>query len=193
MRNRKKQVGAIAAIFAILLSAAGSGVQARDFLTDAEIRRVQSTQDIERLTGIYMDVSASRLRTAQDRFEGRESKPGDALEFYSQEDMLDDYFIIMDRVMLIVGDAFESPRARENVNIKRALNLLKSKSPDNLKRLSILKNLAEEKQKNGLWNRINRAIDITNDVLDGAEEGLAILAEREKEEERKRQELLRKR
>jgi len=180
-------------VFAIIFFAAVSDAPARDFLTDREINRMQNVQDIDRRTDIFMDAAALRLRTAQDRFEGKESKPGDAMEFYSQEDMLDDYYKIMDRVMLVVGDAFEYPRQRENVNIKRTLNTLKSKSPDNLERLSVLKKLAGEKQRSDLLNRIDRAIDITEGIIDGAEEGLAILAEREKEEERRRQELLRRR
>jgi hypothetical protein len=143
---------------------------------------MQNTQDIDRRTVIYMDAAILRLNSALDRFEGKESVPGDAMEFFSQEDMLDDYCKIMDRVMLVVGDAFESPRRRENINIKKALNTLKSESPNNLKKLAALMKHAEEKQKKDLWIRVSQAIDITRGVLDGSEEGLSILAEREKEE-----------
>ena len=167
---------------ALLFLAAVPGARARDFLTDKEIAKMQKTQDIDRRAGIYMEAASLRLRTAADRFEGKESEPGDAMEFYSQQDMLDDYYKIMERVMLVVGDAFESPRARENVNIKKALQTLKSESADNIKRLSALIKLAEEKRKEELWNSVNRAIDITGGVLDGAEEGLSILAERERQE-----------
>ena len=170
------------AVFALLFCASLSGAWARDFLTDKEITRMQNTQDIDRRTDIYMAAAALRLRSAQDRFEGKESEPGDAMEFFSREDMLDDYCKIMERVMLIVGDAFESPRRRENINIKKALNTLKSESSGNLKKLYTLQKLAEEKRKEDLWNLVNRAIDITGGVLDGAEEGLSILAEREREE-----------
>jgi hypothetical protein len=169
-------------LMALLIFAMLPGAFARDFLTEQEIKRMQNTQDIDRRTNIYMDAALLRLRTAQDRFDGKESVPGDEMEFFSQEDMLDDYYRIIDRVMLIVGDAFESPRRRENINIKKALNTLKSESSDNLKKLAELMKLAGEKQKEGLRNRVNRAIDITGGLLDGAEEGLAIIAEREREE-----------
>ena len=153
---------------------------------------MQNNQDIDRRTNIYMEAATLRLRTAQERFDGKESNPGDAMEFYSQEDMLDDYYKIMERVMLIIDDAFESPRRRENINIKRALNTLKSESSGNIERLLALMKLAEEKQKDDLWKRLGRAVDITEGILDGADEGLSQIAEREKEEERRRQELFRR-
>ena len=189
MRSRKncprRRAGVTPIVLALLFFAAlfeWAGVWARDFLTDQEIKRMQVTQDIARRTDIYMDAASLRLRTAQGRFEGKESEPGDAMEFFSQEDMLDDYLRIMERVMLIVGDAFESPRRRENVDIKKALKTLKSEGAGNLKRLSALKKLAEEKLKKDLLNRVSRAINITEGILDGAEEGLSLLAERERKE-----------
>jgi len=175
-------------VVALIFFAAGSGALARDFLTEKEITKMKNTQDIDKRTGIYMDAASLRLRTALDRFDGKDSEPGDELEFYSIQDMLEDYYKIMDRIMLVVGDAFESPRSRENINIKKALQALKSESSGNLKKLAGLMKLAEEKQNEELWNRVNSAIDITRGVLDGAEEGLSILAERERE-----QELLRRR
>ena len=174
------------AVVALLFFATGSVAWARDFLTDKEIKKMQNTQDIDRRTGIYMDAASLRLRTALERLDGKESSPGDDLEFYSRQDMLDDYYKIMDRIMLVVGDAFESPRLRENINIKKALQTLKSESSGNLKRLAGLLKLAEEKQDEELCNHINSAIDITGGVLGGADEGLSILAEREKEEKRLR-------
>jgi len=181
MMNKKKRPIMFMLFFMTL-----SGAWARDFLTEQEIRRMQNTQDIDRRTEIYMTAAALRLGTALDRFNGKESEPGDAMEFFSQEDMLDDYCKIAERIMLIVDDAFESPRRRENINIKKALNTLKSGSSDNLKKLSALGKLAEEKRKEKLWDLVNRAIDITGGLLEGAEEGLSILAERERELERER-------
>ena len=174
------------AVLAFMFFAAFSGAWARDFLTDQEIARIQNTQDIARRADIYMTAASLRLGTAQYRLEGKESEPGDTMEFYSLEDMLDDYYNILDRVMLIVGDAFESPYRRENIDIKKALNTLKSSGSDNLKQLSALKKIAEEKQRNEFWNRVNLAIDITAGLLEGAEEGLSILTERERNEARPR-------
>jgi hypothetical protein len=186
VKRPRRRTGVMSAVFALMFFAALSGAWARDFLTDQEITRMQNTQDIDKRTDIYMTAASLRLRTVQNRFEELESEPGHAMEFFSREDMLDDYYNIMERVMLVVGDAFDSPRRRENVNIKKALTKLKSESSDNLKKLSTLKKLAEEKRKKELWDRVNRAIDITGGVLDGAVEGLALLAEREKREEKAR-------
>ena len=172
----------VSVVFALLFFAAGQGAWARDFLTVREIARLQNTQDIDKRTKIYMEAASLRLSTAQERFDGKESEPGDAMEFFSREDMLDDYYKIMDRVMLIVDDAFESPRRRENINIKKALQTLKSESTENLKKLFALKKLADEERKKELLDRVNQAIDITGGVLDGAEEGLSILAERERKD-----------
>ena len=171
----------IAIIFTLLFFAAASGAVARDFLTAQENVLLQKNQDIDKRTGIFMDAAALRLGTALDRFEGRESEPGAALEFFSQEEMLDDYCKIIDNVMLVVGDAFESPRRKENTNIKKALQTLKSESSGNLKKLAVLKNFSEEKRKKELLNRVNQAIEVTEDLLDGAEEGLAKLSGRERE------------
>jgi len=130
-----------------------------------------------------MNAASLRLRTVLDRFDGKDSKPGDALEFYSPQDMLDDYYKIMDRIMFVVSEAFESPHNRENINIKKALQTLKSETSGNLKKMTELMKFAEEKQNEELWNGVNSAIDITKGVLAGADEGLSILSEREKKEE----------
>jgi hypothetical protein len=101
--------------------------------------------------------------------------------------MLDDYHEILEHVMLVVADAFDAPRRRENVNIKSALKKLKSEMTRNLERLAVLKRHAEGngagmKGNEELWNRVNRAIDITGGVLDGADEGLSRIADREAKE-----------
>ena len=176
------------AVFALLLFAPLSDARARDFLTEIEITQLRNAPNIDKRTDIYMDAALMRLRSVQDRFEGKESEPGDAMEFYSQQDMLDDYTEIMNRVVLIVGDAFEMPHHRENTGIKRALNILKSKCSESFNRLAELRKNAEKKQLKSLLNNINHTIDVINDILDGAKEGLALLAEREKENEKKRRE-----
>ena len=183
MRGKPKE---ISIIFAFMLFIALSGALARDFLTEQETKRLQNTQDIDKRTGIYMTAASLRLGAALDRFEGKESEPGDAMEFFSQEDMLDDYYKISEHVMLIVDDAFESQRRRENINIKKALNTLQSESRDNLKKLTALRKLSEEKRREELWDRIDRAIDITVGLMDGAKEGLSIIAERERKEAERR-------
>jgi len=165
--------------FSLLAGALPPPGRARDFLTGREIALMQNVQSIDKRTGVYMDAAALRLATALDRFEGRESSPGDALEFYSQEEMLDDYCEILEHVMVVVGEAFDEPRRRENVNIKKALKTLKAEMERDRERLGALKRLAEERRDEGLWNRVNRALDVTAGVLDGAGEGLARLAARE--------------
>jgi len=181
IRNKIKKSTCIVAAF--LFFTVVSGTWARDFLTEKEITKMQDTQDVDKRTSIFMNAASLRLQTVLERFNGKDSEPGDALEFYSPQDMMDDYYKIMDRIMLVTGDAFESPRLRENINIKKALQTLKSESSGNLKKLAKLMQLAEEKQNKEIWDSVNSAIEITRGVLDGADKGLSILAEREREEE----------
>ena len=57
--------------------------------------------------------------------------------------------------------------------IGKALKILKKETEKAAGELEILKKMAEEKEKEELWNLINKAIDITNGAHDGAEYGLS--------------------
>src|SRR5438093_2478665 len=92
-----------------LCAAAVLSVPAKEFLTDLEITKIQEAADVEKRIKIYLEAGALRLKTVEDRLYGRESAPGDPLEFFSIEEMLDGYFRIIRSVMFNVDEAFQKP------------------------------------------------------------------------------------
>src|SRR5881396_827723 len=94
-----------------LCAAALLSVCAKEFLTDQEIMKIQDAADVEKRIKIYLEAAALRLKTVEDRLYGRESAPGDPLEFFSIEEMLDGYYRIVRSVMFNVDEAFQKPAA----------------------------------------------------------------------------------
>jgi len=158
---------------------------AKEFLTSKEIEKIQDTYLIDARVKIYMEAAALRLKAAEERLTGKESTPGDPLEFFTPEDMLDGYYRILKSVMMNIDDAAQNPGRTSGVRINgetarndkqrigNALKLLKSETEKDLDELLILKKIAEEKKKEQLWNLVNEAIDITNGAHEGAEYGLS--------------------
>jgi hypothetical protein len=151
-------------------------VTARDFLTDEEIKKIQEAQEIDRRVKIYMEAAEFRLRTAQERLSGVESVEGDPLEFFTPEEMLDDYYRILKSVMLNLDDAYQKPMADLN-KINGGLKSLREATDKARKQLEILKRIAEEKRKEELWNLVNKAIDISEGAHEGAVSGLEKIEE----------------
>jgi hypothetical protein len=162
-----------------------SALPAKEFLTDKEIEKIQDNREIDLRVKIYLDAAALRLKTAEERLVGKESEPGDPLEFFTPEDMLDGYYRIIKSIMVNLDDAAvhkpvlgrkdspsADPRDWEN-RIRKALKDLKSSTEKDADELQILKKLAEEKRKEQLWKLVNDAIDITNGAHEGAEYGLS--------------------
>jgi hypothetical protein len=150
------------------------GSPEKEFLTDKEIERIQDAQAIDARVQIYMEAAALRLKTAQERLEGKEPEEGDPLELFSPEDMLDGYYRILRSVMLNLDDAFKKA-GPDREKVGKALRTLKGRTENAGKELEILKKMAEEKKKEELWNLVNKAIDITQGAHEGAEYGLAKL------------------
>jgi hypothetical protein len=160
-------------LFALTLFAAPSSA-GKEFLTDAEIEKIQDAQAIDERLKIYMEAAALRLKTAEDRLMGKESAEKDPLEFFTPEDMLDGYYRILRSAMMNLDDAFQKPSSDPS-KVRKALKILKGGTEDAVAELKILKKLAEEKQKEELWNLVNKAIDITDGAHEGAEYGLSKL------------------
>ena len=160
-------------------------VPAKEFLTDKEIEKIQDNPEIDLRVKIYLDAAALRLKTAEARLAGQEAEPGDPLEFFTPEDMLDGYFKILKSVMANLDDAAvhhpvlarqESPSANPQdwqKRIGKALKNLRSSTERAAGELQILKKLAEEKKKEELWKLVNDAIEITSGAHEGAEYGLS--------------------
>ena len=172
-------------LFVVLTGIPVPDTAAKEYLTDKEIEKIQDTYDIDRRVKIYMEAAALRLKTAEERLTGKESEPGDPLEFFTPEDMLDGYYNIVKSVMMNLDDAAERPNRDNGVYVASvenksprekfsgALKTLKSETEKAVRQLEALKKIAEEKKKEELWNLVNSAIDITNGAHEGAEYGLS--------------------
>jgi hypothetical protein len=161
----------IVALTGLVKSAYGN--PAKEFLTEKEIEQIQIAQEIHLRVKLYLEFAALRLKTAEERLSGKESEPGDPFEFFSPEEMVDGYYRILDSVMLNVDAEFQESDENEKDNLRKALKSLKGSTENALKLLEVLKKIAEEKQKETLWDMVNRAIDITRVAREGAQLGLS--------------------
>jgi len=181
MRNLAKTV----LFFTICIFLAAPAGAAKEFLTGKEIEKIQDTHEIDARVRIYMEAAALRLKTAEERLTGKESAPGDPLEFFTPEDMLDSYYRILKSVMTNIDDAARNPKRDNGITIDgrvmvndkqrigKALKQLKSETEKDLEELLILKKIAEEKKNEHLWDLINEAVEITNGAHEGAGYGLS--------------------
>ena len=159
-------------ILVAVLTIFSSAGTAKEFLTDKEIEMIQDTHEIDRRTKIYLDAAALRLKSAEDRLVGKEPDPGEPLEFFTPEDMLDSYYRILKSVMMNIDEAAQKPGPNQQL-IGKALKNLKSATEKADDQLKILKRLSEDKKKEELWNLVNNALEITAGAHDGAEYGLS--------------------
>jgi hypothetical protein len=163
-------LSALACVFTVL---AASGSPKREFLTEKEIELIQDNYEIHIRVKRYLDFAASRLKVAEERLSGKESEPGDPFEFFTPEDMLAGYYRILESVMLNLEDAYKKTDPMEQRKVQGALKTLKEAMERALKQLEILKTIAEEKNKEELWNLVNKAIDISKGAHEGAESGIS--------------------
>ena len=145
----------------------------KDFLTDKEIETIQLNQEIHLRVKSYLEFAAARLKAAEDRLNGIEPVALDPFELMMPEEMLDGYYRILRSVMMNLDDAYQNPDPRVRPKVRQALKALKSSTEKSLTQLEILKKIAEEKKNEGLWESVNKAIDVTNGAHEGAELGLA--------------------
>jgi hypothetical protein len=155
---------------------------AKEFLTPGEIAKIQDAPEVDRRVKIYLDAAELRLKTGEERLAGKESSPGDPLEFFTVEDMIEGYYHILRSVMFTLDEAAQRPR--EPDLLVRALKNLKDRTEKDLKSLGILKSTAEQKQKEALWKLVNEAIDIAEGAHEGAETGLARFRSKDKTKEK---------
>lgn len=162
--------------FILILAVAGAGgagpARANDFLTQDEITKIQDAQEIDERVKIYLQAGALRLQTTVDRLSGTESKPGDPLELFSVEDMLDGYYRILHAVMLNLEDASRNPKTDQK-RFQSAMKHLKTSTEAGSRQLEALKKIAESQRKEAVWNMVGRAMEINKGALDGATKALA--------------------
>ncbi len=158
-------------IAAVLISTASRG-HAAEFLMDKELEKLREAQRIDLRVNVYSKAAELRLKTAKERLSGKEPVEGDPMELLAPEDMLDAYYQIINSVMFNVDDAIDRRGADKN-KIKSALKTLKKAAEKSLKDLEVLRGAAEKKGKEELWNRVMRAIEITEMLQQGVEYGLS--------------------
>ncbi len=160
--------------FAILLvcSARSAVLFGKEYLTAKEIEKIQDAQEIEPRMKLYMEAAELRLKAAEDRLNGKESDPGDPLEFFTVQDMLEGYYQILRSAMMNLDDAHQKPRG-DRENLGKALKHIKDGTEKAGKSLVILKRMAEDKKDEETWNLVNKDIDITTGAHEGAELGLS--------------------
>ncbi len=168
MQGRLKPVFLLIVALAFLNAFAAAR---KEFLTSKEIEAIQDNYEVEARVKIYLNAASLRLKSAEERLVGKEPEPGDPLEFFTPEDMVDAYYRIIKSVMSNLDEAAQKPRADRGA-IGKALKNLKSSTEKAAEQLQILKKIAEEKRKEELWNLVNNAIEITEGAHDGAEDGL---------------------
>lgn len=167
----------VGAVLLVAFSSAGTSLTAvpeKEYLTPKEIEKIQDAQELEPRVKIYLEAATLRLKTAEDRLNGKESPPDDPFEFFSVEDMLEGYYSILKSVMLNLDDAYQKPRG-EKQNLAKALKNLKDTTEKAGRALAVLKKMAEDKRLEEVWNLVNKDIDITGGAQEGAEQGLSNL------------------
>jgi len=150
-----------------------SGAPKKEFLTEKEIEQIQVYSEINIRVKLYLDFAEARLKAAEERLSGKESEPGDPFEFFTPEDMLDGYYRILESVMINLEDAYRNSDSIEKDRVQKALKNLKRSTQNSIKQLEIIRKIAEEKDKEGLWDLANKAIDISKGAHDGAESGIS--------------------
>lgn len=176
--NRQNPTSLFVARFLLAISCAcafftASGAPRKEFLTEKEIELIQISNEIHIRVKRYMDFAAARLKAAEERLSGKESEPGDPFEFFTPEDMLDGYYRIFESVMIQMENAYGKSDPLEKSKVQKALKDLKRATESALKQLAVLKKIAEEKNKEELWDLVNKAIDISNGAHEGAESGIS--------------------
>ena len=183
--RRAQPPAVVAAVLAFLIAAAPtrSHLLAKEFLTPDEIAKIQDAPEVDKRVKIYLDAAALRLKSAEERLNGKESSPGDPLEFFTPEEMVDGYYRILRSIMYLLDETVARPKEPER--IAKALRNLKDRTERDLKSLQILKKMAEDKQKEDLWNAVNQSLEIADGAHEGAETGLTQFKEKEKAKSKK--------
>jgi hypothetical protein len=162
-------------VYRILILAAftaiATGIPAKDVLTEKESIAIQENREISRRVDLYMDAAMLRLKTAEERLAGKEPEQGDPFEFFMPEDLVQNYIRLLRTLMYNIDDVYQRPRKDQNIG--KALKSLKGNTEKAGKELERLKKIAEDQEKEQLWNLVNQAIDLTSEALKGSEDGLS--------------------
>lgn len=148
------------------------GYRDREFLTEAEIDGIRKNQEIDSRVKFYLAAASLRLASAEARLAGEETLPGDSLEYLTPEDMLDGYHRILTSIMFNLDDASRKIPA-DRSGIRKALKRLRDKMKEFIPRLQSMAKRAEDKKETGLKRLLEKAVEISDGALEGAEEALS--------------------
>ena len=161
-------------IFAMLLAGtvtAAFGYRDREFLTEAEIDAIRKNQKIDPRVKLYLRAALQRLEATHARMAGQETLPGDPLEYFTPEDMLDGYYRILNSVMLNIEDAaYKMPP--DKGGIRKALKHLRNQMKKAVPELEHMEKTAVERNETELIRLIQRAAEISRGAMEGAEHAL---------------------
>ena len=162
-------------LFAVLLGSSfalyAANPRSREYLTEAEIARVQAEQKIKPRVAFYLQAALSRLKSAESRLRREAIEPGDPLEYFTPEDMIEGYYQILNSVMTNLEDAHERGN-RDRSSIPGALKELKKRMQQCELYLDSLETLAKEQENKALLQLIQKAGEATQGALAGAEYAL---------------------
>jgi hypothetical protein len=162
----------IAAILIAGSVTATFGYRGGEFLTESEIDAIRRNQKIDPRVKLYLRAALLRLTSARARMTGQETLPGDPLEYFTPEDMLDGYYKILNSVMFNIEDASRKiPPDRGGV--RKALKHLESQMKKAVPELESMEKMAVDKNEPEMTRLIQRAIEISKGALEGAEQALA--------------------
>lgn len=150
----------------------GSG----EFLTEEEIALVQAKQKIGPRVEYYLRIAKLRLESARARLEGVETLPGDPLEYFTPEDMLDGYYRILNSLMLNLEEAYRKS-GYNAASMQKVVKELHKRTEECSRILEVLETLAGERNNEELLRLIARATDITGGAHEGAAQALQTLEE----------------
>jgi len=150
---------------------AAFGYRDREFLTEAEIDAIRKNQKIDPRVKLYLRAALQRLEATHARMAGQETLPGDPLEYFTPEDMLDGYYRILNSVMLNIEDAaYKMPP--DKGGIRKALKHLRNQMKKAVPELEHMEKTAVERNETELIRLIQRAAEISRGAMEGAEHAL---------------------
>ena len=155
----------------------------REYLTKEEIALVQAKQKIGPRIEYYLRIAELRLESARARLEGEETLPGDPLEYFTPEDMLDGYYRILNSVMLNLEEAYQKS-GFDAASLQKALKELNKRTEECSRILGVLETLAKERDDEEMQRLVARASDITHGAREGASQALRALEEESREKEK---------
>jgi len=164
---------------AVYHPAAAQGLHTLDRFTEEEFSRIQEARTLEDRVKVILKIAENRLDEIDRRRKGEEWEEDEPnpLEFYSYDDLLFAYNRAMSAAMNSIDDDFERGLSRMD-EIEGALKVLDKKAEDFASRLKELETLIRERKSLDLAMQLNKAEELTDTAIKGAQSGLESIRKR---------------